>query len=71
MNTTINDGDEVSLTNIGYTVGVGVDYAMTDNIILSAEYRHNDFGKKDLTIHDVDYEGKYKSSEAIVGIAFK
>jgi len=33
-------------TFTGWTLGVGADYAMTDNILLRAEYRYSDYGKK-------------------------
>lgn len=32
----------------GWTVGAGVDFAMTDNMFLRGEYRYNDFGDKDI-----------------------
>ena len=32
----------------GWTVGAGVDFALTDNIFLRGEYRYNDFGDKDI-----------------------
>jgi outer membrane immunogenic protein len=32
---------------IGWTAGVGVEHAFSDNILLRGEYRYTDFGKKD------------------------
>lgn len=32
----------------GWTVGAGVDYAVTNNLFLRGEYRYNDFGDKDI-----------------------
>ncbi|EJF90786.1 outer membrane autotransporter barrel domain-containing protein [Bartonella tamiae Th307] len=39
----VNDRD----TFTGWTIGADVDYAMTDHVILHAEYRYSDFGDKD------------------------
>ncbi len=36
--------DSISNTRIGYTVGGGVEYAVTNNWSLRAEYRYTDFG---------------------------
>jgi outer membrane immunogenic protein len=33
-------------TNVGWTVGAGVDYAMTNNIVVGAQYRYYDFGSE-------------------------
>lgn len=32
----------------GWTVGAGVDFAVTDNLFVRGEYRYNDFGDKDI-----------------------
>ncbi len=36
--------DSLSKTKVGYTVGGGVEYSITNNISLRAEYRFTDFG---------------------------
>ncbi|WP_019219728.1 outer membrane protein [Bartonella florencae] len=56
-------------TMIGYTLGGGVDYAVTDNVILRAEYRYSDFGKKKF-VHD-KVEMSYKTNDFRVGVAYK
>lgn len=33
-------------TNLGWTVGAGVDYALTDKFIVGAQYRYYDFGSE-------------------------
>ncbi len=33
-------------TGTGWTVGAGVDYALTDNVVVGAQYRYYDFGKE-------------------------
>ncbi|WP_208440851.1 outer membrane protein [Bartonella raoultii] len=54
---------------IGYTLGGGVDFAMTDNILLRAEYRYSDFGKKKFVQDKV--EMGYKTNDFRVGVAYK
>ncbi|WP_273759602.1 outer membrane protein [Bartonella sp. ML70XJBT.G] len=56
-------------TMIGYTLGGGVDFAMTDNIVMRAEYRYSDFGKKKF-VHD-RVEMRYKTNDFRVGVAYK
>ncbi|WP_455474304.1 outer membrane protein [Bartonella sp. B30(2025)] len=54
---------------VGYTVGGGIDLAMTDNVIMRAEYRYSDYGKKKL-VRD-KYNISYKTNDFRVGIAYK
>ncbi|WP_208441294.1 outer membrane protein [Bartonella raoultii] len=56
-------------TFVGYTLGAGVDLAMTNNIIVRAEYRYSDFGKKKFS--DEKYETSYKTNDFRVGVAYK
>ncbi|EJF86592.1 outer membrane protein [Bartonella rattimassiliensis] len=56
-------------TMVGYTLGGGVDFAMTDNVIVRAEYRYSDFGKKKF-VHD-KFEMGYKTNDFRVGVAYK
>ncbi|WP_375642254.1 MULTISPECIES: outer membrane protein [unclassified Bartonella] len=56
-------------TMIGYTLGGGVDFAMTDHVIVRAEYRYSDFGKKKF-VHD-KFEMGYKTNDFRVGVAYK
>ena len=54
----------------GWTIGGGVDYALTDNLLLRAEYRYTDFGSESfggLADSDVDLE----TNEVRFGIAYK
>ncbi|WP_455481572.1 outer membrane protein [Bartonella sp. B35(2025)] len=55
-------------TMIGYTIGGGVDFAMTDNTIFRAEYRYSDFGKKKF---GNEIELDYKTNDFRVGVAYK
>ncbi|PIT70814.1 outer membrane protein [Bartonella tribocorum] len=56
-------------TMVGFTVGGGVDFAMTDNVLLRAEYRYSDYGKKKF-MNDV-HEFNYKTNDFRVGVAYK
>ncbi|WP_330168879.1 outer membrane protein [Bartonella grahamii] len=72
---TVITGDEpfsktsdVTKTMIGYTLGAGVDFAMTDHLIMRAEYRYSDFGKKKFKD---EIEVKYKTNDFRAGISYK
>lgn len=56
-------------TMIGYTLGGGVDFAMTDNVLVRAEYRYSDFGKKKFLQDKL--EMGYKANDFRVGVAYK
>lgn len=58
-------------TLTGWTIGAGVDYAMTDHLILRAEYRYTDFGDEDYSKNNVKYNVDYKTNDFRVGVAYK
>lgn len=62
-------------TLTGWTAGVGVDYAMTDNILLRLEYRYTDLGSKKFNYGYTDtslrYKVDYSSNDFRVGVAYK
>ncbi|ENN95302.1 porin [Bartonella vinsonii] len=60
---------DATKTFVGYTLGGGVDIAMTDNVLLRAEYRYSDYGKKQFD-RDKD-EFSYKTNDFRVGVAYK
>ncbi|WP_142415872.1 outer membrane protein [Bartonella massiliensis] len=70
-------GDEIatakvydkSKTFVGFTIGGGVDFAMTDNVLLRAEYRYSDFGKK--AFEKDEDKTSYKTNDFRVGVAYK
>ncbi|MDX8493340.1 porin family protein [Mesorhizobium sp. VK22B] len=39
-------------TGTGWTIGAGVDYALSDNIVVGAQYRYYDFGKEHFDVPD-------------------
>ncbi|MCZ2203355.1 outer membrane protein [Bartonella sp. A05] len=63
---------------VGYTLGGGFDFAVTDGVIVRGEYRHSAFGKVKLkpdlnNLTDLSnlYETSYKTNDFRVGVAFK
>ncbi|WP_455474305.1 outer membrane protein [Bartonella sp. B30(2025)] len=54
---------------VGYTLGGGIDFALTDSVIVRAEYRHSDYGKKKFI--KSKYEIAYKTNDFNIGIAYK
>ncbi|MCL6229370.1 outer membrane protein [Bartonella bilalgolemii] len=55
-------------TMIGYTLGGGFDFAVTDHILLRSEYRYSDFGEKKFNKINLKY---YKTNDFRVGLAYK
>ena len=61
----------------GYTVGGGVEYALTNHVILRSEYRYTDYGSKDFDFNNkfidepVTLKADYKTHEVRLGIAYK
>lgn len=39
----------------GWTIGAGIDYAVTNNLVLKAQYLYADFGKHGATLTDPNY----------------
>lgn len=67
-------GKEKSKTRAGWNVGLGVDYIppiMNDHLVLRAEYRYTDFGKKTYKVSDYKYRVKYNQNDFRVGVAYK
>ncbi|ENN92652.1 outer membrane protein [Bartonella schoenbuchensis] len=63
------EGLSDSKTMVGYTLGAGVDFAMTDSVMLRAEYRYSDFGKKTFVKDKVEVD--LKTNDFRVGVAYK
>ncbi|TMV05156.1 outer membrane protein [Brucella haematophila] len=62
-----------SKTQTGWTIGGGVDYAVTDNIVTRFEYRYTDFGKRnlDLAVPGLKANEKMNSNDIRLGVAYK
>jgi outer membrane immunogenic protein len=58
-------------TGVGWTIGAGVEYAFTDNLIGRAEYRYTDFGDFDFTIDGTPLTGDLTTNDVRLGIAYK
>ncbi|GAA4657316.1 outer membrane protein [Bartonella pachyuromydis] len=56
-------------TMIGYTLGGGLDFAVTNDVVLRTEYRYADFGKKKFGKDKLEID--YKTNDFRVGIAYK
>ena len=64
-------GFSESKTLTGWTIGGGVDYAATDNLILRLEYRYTDYGDKDLDFGGLSVNNDFKTNEVRLGVAYK
>jgi len=62
-------------TMTGWTIGAGVDYAATDNLIVRLEYRYTDYGRKDFSgtndLFSFETGNKLKTSDIRLGVAYK
>lgn len=67
----ISGVDKDSKTSLGYTVGGGVEYAATDNLIVRGEYRYTDLGSDTFKIAGVRVKGDYTEHRVMGGIAYK
>jgi outer membrane immunogenic protein len=68
--------DSLSHTRVGYTVGGGVEYAITNNVSLRAEYRYTDFGTfsdnlGNTTNGGVNVRHKETDNRVLGGISYK
>ncbi|WP_421758796.1 outer membrane protein [Devosia sp.] len=71
-NNTLNDSGnyEDTQTHIGWTAGVGVEFAVADNVSLDLQYRYSDYGSKTYSL-DGDYDFSLTSHAVTAGINFK
>jgi len=70
----VSDKDHATFT--GWTLGIGGDYAMTDNVLLRAEYRYSDYGDKTYSEdlgggNSASIKFKHKAHDLRVGVAYK
>lgn len=60
-----------SSTETGYTVGAGVEYAVTDNVLLRTEYAFSDYGDKNVSTNLANYKFETKTHTLKVGVGYK
>jgi outer membrane immunogenic protein len=60
-----------SSTRVGYTVGAGVEHAVTDNWLIRAEYRFTDFGDETIDTGLASYNFDTQNHAVKAGIAYK
>jgi outer membrane immunogenic protein len=67
----MDSGDVVSgdSTRAGWTVGAGVEYAFTDNILLGLEYNYTDLGKVDVFSDIVDGDTNHNVDTAFSAVS--
>lgn len=53
---------------LGFTIGAGIDYSVTNNIILRAEYRYTDYGSKS---NVKEFDTRLKMNDIRLGLAYR
>ena len=67
----VNGLGKDSKTNLGWTVGGGAEYAITDNVSTRAEYRYTDYGKDSYSPGGVRDKVDRDEHRVMVGVAYK
>ncbi|MCX7304155.1 MAG: porin family protein, partial [Hyphomicrobiales bacterium] len=62
---------EASETNTGWTIGVGTEYAFTDNLVGRAEYRYTDLGSFDANVNGTPISADLSTNDVRFGLAWK
>lgn len=62
---------EDSDTNVGWTIGAGVEYAITDNVLFRTEYRYTDFGDFEGSVAGFDSNTDFTTNDLRIGISYK
>lgn len=61
-----------SKTSVGWTIGAGVEHAITDNVIARVEYRYTDYGKDKFDLVGLKVRGGSNHEHRVMaGLAFK
>jgi outer membrane immunogenic protein len=66
-------GHTADVNFVGWTAGVGLEYALTDSITTRVEYRYTDFGTKEAAFPVNGYYEDYTPTQSLVrvGLSFK
>ena len=60
-----------SQTFTGWTIGLGSNYAFTDNLIGRLEVRYTDFGDQDFDMEGTMINVDYTQTAVLAGISYK
>jgi outer membrane immunogenic protein len=69
--------ETITKTRTGWTVGGGLEYAITDNWSIRAEYRYSDFGRSpdfpfsSITFGNVSFTHHLKENQVQAGFSYK
>lgn len=58
-------------TSVGWTIGGGVEHAITDNVIARVEYRYTDYGKDKFNLAGLNVRGSNHEHRVMAGLSFK
>jgi outer membrane immunogenic protein len=58
-------------TYYGWTIGGGIDYALTDSLIGRIEYLHDEFGEKDYNDEGEDYSADFSADIVRAALSYK
>lgn len=58
-------------TYYGWTIGGGIEYAVTDSLIARLEYLHDEFGKEDYNDEDEDYSADLSADIVRAAVSYK
>lgn len=58
-------------TRVGYTLGAGLEHAVTDQILIRGEYRYADYGDEDINTGAATYNFDSQTHALKAGVAYK
>ncbi len=58
-------------TAVGWTIGGGVEAALTDNVTARVEYRYSDFGADSFSVADTRLKSDLTDNRVMVGVGYK
>ena len=69
--TTIGISEAKSKTVYGYTVGAGLEYGFTNNVVGRIEYNYRDYGKTRYTTENFNVKEGIQIHQVRIGVAYK
>ncbi|MFD1696364.1 outer membrane protein [Roseibium aestuarii] len=64
-------GNSADTTAVGWTLGAGVEGAVTNNVTARVEYVHQDFGSEDFNISGTSYKSEMDDDIVRAGVSYK